>query len=311
MRFRSASPAESRPLDAAAIAVLLLLCVSWGFQQVAVKLALPAFPPMLQMGLRSAGACLLVLAWCAATRSGGLLARDGTLGWGLLAGLLFGAEFLLIYFGLQWTAASRSAVFLYTAPFFVALGARWLLPDERLGPAQWAGLGASFAGVGIALGLPHVATSAHALAGDLMILGAGALWGATTLVIKASPLRRAPPEKVLIYQLGVSAGMGIAGALLAGERVAATESWGPLAALAYQTVWVAGVTYLLWFQVLRRYPASPLQTGTSMTPLFGVLAAHLMLGEPVTPGFALAAALVAGGLVLVNQPRRTPARRAG
>jgi drug/metabolite transporter (DMT)-like permease len=292
-----------RPLDAVAIALLVLLCVSWGFQQVMVKLAFATFPPILQMTLRSAGACAIVVAWCLATGRGALLQRDGTLGWGIVAGLLFGVEFILIFAGLQWTDASRSAVFIYTAPFFVALGATWLLPDERMGPAQWLGLFASFVGVAIALGVPHVAASTRAWLGDLMVLAGGALWGATTLVIKASPLRRAPPEKVLIYQLAVSAVVGAIAALLAGERMGEVTAVA-VGSVLYQTVWVAGFTYVLWFRLLSTYPASPLQAGTSMAPLFGVASAAVVLGEPISLGFGLAVLLVVGGLVLVNRKRQ-------
>ena len=135
-----------------------------------------------------------------------------------------------------------------------------------------------------------------------MVLLAGALWGATTLVIKASPLRSTPPEKVLLYQLGVSAGLGAAGAALAGETMGDVGAL-PLSALAYQTVWVAGITFVLWFRLLARYPAGPLQAGTSMTPVFGVLSAALILGEPLSASLMLAAGLVVLGLVLVNRPR--------
>ena len=297
------SMTSRRPLDAVAIALLLVLCMSWGLQQVMVKLAFASFPPITQMALRSAGATIAVTAWCLATGRGALFERDGTLGWGLLAGLLFAVEFMLIFAGLQWTDASRSSIFIYTAPFFVALGATWLLPDERMGPAQWLGLFASFVGVAIALGVPHVAASAKAWIGDLMVLAGGALWGATTLVIKASPLRRASPEKVLIYQLAVSAVLGAAAVVLIGERI------GDLTAVAvgsvlYQTLWVASFTYVLWFRLLGTYPASPLQAATSMAPLFGVAAAAVVLGEPITLRFGLAALLVVAGLVLVNRKRQ-------
>jgi drug/metabolite transporter (DMT)-like permease len=291
-----------RPLGPAAVATLVLLCASWGLQQVAVKLALPAFPPMIQMSLRSAGAFSLVLLWCLATRQGRLLTRDGSLPWGLLAGVLFALEFILIYVGLQWTGASRSAIFIYTAPFFVALGAHWLLPRERLGPLQWLGLIASFAGVAVALGTPAPSTSSRALLGDLMVLLAGALWGATTLVIKATPLRSTPPEKVLLYQLAVSALLGAVGAALAGETMGDVGAL-PFWALAYQTVWVAGITFVIWFRLLARYPAGPLQAGTSMTPVFGVLSAAFILDEPLSASLVLAAGLVVLGLVLVNRPR--------
>ena len=76
-----------------------------------------------------------------------------------------------------------------------------------------------------------------------------------------------------------------------------------LGALAYQTVWVVSVTYVVWFALVVRYSATRLSAFTFLTPLFGVAAGHLVLNEPLTPPFALAVALVALGLVLVNRPR--------
>ena len=287
-------------LDVAAFATLLVLCLSWGLNQVAAKIAMPAFPPLLQVGLRSAGAFVLVTVWCAASGRGELAKRDNTLLWGVLAGLMFAAEFALIFLGLQWTEAGRAALFIYTAPFFVALGALWLLPEERFRPTQWLGLALSFAGVGIALGVSPSVPSSKGLLGDALVLSGGGLWGATTLLIKASPLRRAAPEKVLLYQLGVSAVAVLAISYISGEGL------GPLSAMAmasmvFQTVWVASVTYVAWFWLISTYPASPLQAATSMTPLFGIVCAFLVLGEPISLSFGLAALLVVGGLLLVNK----------
>jgi len=292
-------------LDATAFSALLVLCLSWGFNQVAAKIAMPSFPPLLQVGLRSAGAFVLVTIWCVASGRGQLARRDQTVVWGLLAGLMFAVEFALIFIGLQWTEASRAALFTYTAPFFVALGALWVLPEERLRPIQWLGLALSFTGVGIALGVSPAAFTSRAAFGDALVLGGGALWGATTLLIKASPLRHAAPEKVLLYQLGVSAGAALAVSHLVGERL------GPLNAMAvmsmvFQTVWVAGVTYVAWFWLVSNYPASPLQAGTSMTPLFGIVCAFLVLGEPIRLSFVIAALLVVGGLLLVNRRKVAP-----
>src|SRR6202011_3523740 len=142
------NPAE-RPLSPAAAALMLMLCLSWAFNQIAVKLALPDIPPMLQGMIRSAGA-LPVLLLIARLRGVKIFERDGTLGAGLFAGVLFGIEFVLIFRGLLLTSASRAVVFLYTAPFFVALGSYQFL-GERLRASQWAGLGLSLAGGGRAL----------------------------------------------------------------------------------------------------------------------------------------------------------------
>jgi drug/metabolite transporter (DMT)-like permease len=220
---------------------------------------------------------------------------------GLLAGVLFGVEFLLIFPGLQLTAASRATLFIYTAPFFVALGSGFLL-GEKLRAVQWLGLLCSFAGLVVAFGIPDVSRDGRQLIGDIMMVGAGAAWGATTLIIKATKLRNVPSEKVLAYQLGVSIPMLALGALLMGERMAAMPGAASLGWLAYQTFWVVSLTYAVWFAMVQRYSASRLSAFTFLTPLFGVASGHFVLGEPISWGFGAAVALVIGGLILVNRP---------
>src|SRR3954454_3328452 len=211
------NPNTSRPLDAVAALIMLGLTLSWGLNQVSVKLALPEIPPFIQATGRSIGAFAVIALW-ARWRGVPLTARDGTLAGGILAGVLFGVEFLLIFPALQFTAASRATLFIYTAPFFVALGSGFLL-GEKLRAVQWLGLLCSFAGLVVAFGVPDAARDGHQLVGDIRMIGAGACWGATTLVIKASRLRSAPAEKVLAYQLAVSTPMLAAGALAVRGRL--------------------------------------------------------------------------------------------
>lgn len=294
--------AVARPLDAMAAAVAVVLCLSWGFNQVAVKLALPEIPPLIQAAFRSTFGALIVVAWARA-RGVKLMEPDGTLIHGIVAGVLFGLEFLLIYRGLVWTSASRASLFIYTAPFVVVIGARWLLPGDRFDRWQWVGLVLSFAGMLVAFGMPTPGGDRYQLIGDLMLLLAGAAWAATTLLIKATPLVRVSYEKMLLYQLIVSAPMLALCAQVFGERVVEPPSAVALGSLFYQTVWVVAVAFLAWFALIQRYSASRLSVFTFLTPLFGIAAGHLVLGDPLTPAFALAAALVVAGLVLVNRPR--------
>jgi drug/metabolite transporter (DMT)-like permease len=292
----------TRPLDAVAASIVVLLCLSWGFNQVATKLAIHDIPPLTQGAIRSAVAVLMVALWCKA-RGIALFKRDGTLLAGLVAGALFGAEFVLIYQGLVYTTATRATLFLYLAPFLVVLGTRVFLPADRFHLPQWLGLALSFAGMIVAFGLPTPALDPRQTLGDVMFVAAAALWAATTLVIKASRLTQAPAEKVLLYQLVVSAPMLAAAAWFAGERITHMPSTLALGALAYQTFWVVSVTFVIWFALVARYSANRLSAFTFLTPLFGVAAGHLVLGEPLTLAFAGAVALTAGGLVLVNRAR--------
>jgi len=295
------SPA-SRPLDALAIVVTVGLCLSWGFNNVAIKFAIHDIPPLIQSSTRSVLAAILVAAWTQ-IRGIPLFKRDSTLAPGILAGALFALEFLLIYRGLVWTTATRSVLFLYLAPFFVVIGSRWLIPGDHFHLSQWLGLILSFAGIVIAFGLPTPATDSHQALGDIMLVGAAAAWAATTLTIKASALNRISAEKTLLYQLVVSAPLLGAGALVFGEHIDAVPSVAALGAFAYQTVWVVSVTFAVWFALIVRYSAARLSVFTFLAPLFGVAAGHLVLNEPLTPAFALAVGLVAGGLLLVNRPQ--------
>lgn len=297
------SPA-GRPLGAGAIALVVMLCLSWGFNQIAVKVALPDIPPLSQATLRSLGGLAVVLL-AARIRGVKMLERDGTLWAGIFCGVLFAAEFILIYRGLLLTSASRAVVFLYTAPFVVALGSRqWL--GERLSALQWSGLALSFTGLALAMGWPQASVDAKTLLGDAMLMLGGALWAATTLWVKATRLLQAPAEKTLSYQLAVSVPILGLAALFFGETIDAWPRAIPLISLAYQSFWVVGTTFLIWYALIISYSASRLSAFTFMTPLFGVVGGYLVLNDPVTPAFIAAALLVIAGLVLVNRPSPAP-----
>ncbi|KJC61481.1 multidrug DMT transporter permease [Bradyrhizobium sp. LTSPM299] len=306
MSIQAISTPTARPasvghgLPPGAIALMLMLCVSWGFNQLAVKLALPDVPPMLQAMIRSAGALpvMLIVGWL---RGAKFFVRDGTLLPGLAAGLMFGCEFVLIFSGLVLTSASRASVFLYTAPFFVALGSHQFL-GERLSAMQWSGLALSFAGVALAIGVPQPNVDAKVLLGDLLVVGGGALWAATTLVAKGTNLRRAAPEKALGYQVAVSIPILGFASWIAGERITHWPSALSVSLLAYQAVWVVGCTFVIWFAMVKTYSASKLSAFTFITPLFGVVAAYFVMHDTLTPVFGVAALLVVAGLYLVNKP---------
>jgi len=300
MSTNSAVPSAGRPLSPGAVALMLMLCLSWGFNQIAVKLALPDIPPMLQALIRSSGA-LVVLFLIARLRGVKLFERDGTLRAGLTAGVIFGVEFVLIYRGLLLTSASRAVVFLYTAPFFVAFGS-YLFLGERLRASQWGGLALCFTGVALAIGVPQADVDARVLLGDLLIIAGGALWAATTLLVKATALIRAPAEKGLGYQVALSIPILGFAAWFSGETLVRVPGPLALSLMVYQSVWVVGLTFLIWFALVKTYSASKLSAFTFITPLFGVVASYFIMHDTLTPAFGAAALLVIAGLYLVNRP---------
>ena len=289
-------------LDAIAIGSLVLCSFLWGLNNVAVKVVLPEVAPLWQVAARSLGGALLVWAW-ALWRGIALFSRDGSLRGGLLAGLLFAVEFGCIFVGLQFTTASRMAVFLYLSPFVVALGMPFIARSERLSLSQLIGLLIAFAGVAWAFaeGFTRPAAGDRQWLGDALGVAAAVLWGATTLVIRGTALGQASAEKTLLYQLVIS------GVALAGAAALAGSPWpqalSPLAwsSLVFQAVVVTFASYLLWFWLMRRYPATRLASFTLLTPVFGLSLGALLLGEPITARLLVALAAVACGIVLVNR----------
>lgn len=292
---------SKKTLDARAIAMVVSLCFLWGLAQISIKVANRGVSPIFQAALRSVVAALLVAFW-ARVRRMPLVHRDRTLLHGLAIGLLFGTEFMFIYVGLNYTTASHAVIFLYTAPFFVALGAHWLLPHEPLTGRKLGGLVLAFAGIILTLWDSLGRPTRIQLEGDLMSIAAAFLWAATSLYLKAVVRTRMTPSQMLFYQLGFSAvPLSLMSLLFEPQWI---QDLSPLVigALAYQGIVVAFASYLVWFWMIQVYPVSNLSGFTFFTPIFGVLLGGLLLHEPLTAKLLTGGGLVAGGMVLVNWP---------
>jgi drug/metabolite transporter (DMT)-like permease len=289
---------ERKPLDATAFAVMLVCTALWGFQQVVIKATGPDISFVMQAGIRSIIATVLVLFWIS-LRKIPLRHKDQTLWPGIVAGLLFGGEFIFIYAGLEYTAASRMVVFIYLAPILTALGLHFWVPGEKLKALQWAGVLLSFCGIVLAFSGGFFSAKST-VKGDLFGIIGAFLWAATTVLIRATALARVSATKTLLYQLAVSALILPLASIAMGER--GVVAWTPLAlgSMAFQGVLVAFASYLAWFRLLRGYLAARLAVFSFLSPLFGVLAGVLVLRESLTPSFVAAALLVGSGIVLVN-----------
>ena len=302
-------PQTARSLDALGAGLTVMLCALWGIQQVGTKIAAEqGLSPLVQAGIRSAGAAVLVCAWVALRQGrAGLRATlrlDANLVPGLAVGVFFTLEFLCLFEGVARTTASHAVLLLYTAPFFTAAGAHVFLPGEKLNAVQLAGLVCAFGGVALSTG-----GGAGMNLGDGLVLAAAALWGATTITIRSTSLASESAARVLLWQLvpsGVTL-LAIAVAIggFAGAPGASKLAW---ASLSYQTVIVAFASYLVWFWLLTRYSPRVLSAFTLLTPLLGIAAGALVLHERVSPLLIVAFVLVATGLRLVNGPVRTIAR---
>jgi drug/metabolite transporter (DMT)-like permease len=290
-------------LDALAVAMLLACCLFWGFQQVLVKATLPEIPALFQAALRFAGAALVLLLWCR-WRSISLYTHGLAIRSALLAGVLFGVEFIALYLALTSGSAARVTLFLYAAPFWVALFLPYFVKAESMRRHQWIGLVLAFIGLCIALAenLLGGGKAGSSIGADILAVLAGLFWGLTTVIIRSSGMSAWPVERVLFYQIAASALMLPIASILIGERWSVSQlsafAWG---SLFLQTLVGAFASYLAWMWLLSRYPATKLGAFTFLTPVFALLIGAFWLGEAVTPAMLIALATVAIGIVLVNR----------
>ena len=297
-------------LDALAISILLACCMLWGAQQVLVKATVAEVAPVFQAFVRFALATVAVAAWCLwrGVPLGNAREPVGATRAGLLAGSLFACEFACIYVGLQFTTASRLTVFLYCAPFWVALLLPRFIPGEGLRGWQWLGLAGAFVGVGLAMGDgllgPANAALPRAWLGDLLGLMGGLLWALTTVVLRSTSLGHVAPAKQLFYQVAVSTAVLPLLSLALGERWSFDFSAFATMSLLVQALLGAFASYLAWMWMLAHYPATKISVFVFLTPVFALMFGAWWLGELVTPGLLAARALVAAGIVLVNRRPR-------
>lgn len=287
---------------------MLMLCVIWSLQQIAIKAVGDQMAPMLQIALRSGVALVMV--------AGLMVWRKERFDWrawkaGAVIAALFALEYLLVAQALRFTSAGHTLVFLYTSPVFAAMGLHLKLPSERLTRIQWLGVTLAFGGVAYAfLGgdVPGTPTRTPietqspvvlALWGDFLALLAGAAWGATTVAIRTTQLSVTAPNQTILYQLCGAFFFLLPIAVLTGQTHFEPT---PLVwiSLAYQTFIMSFVSLLVWFWLLRHYLASRLGVLTFLTPVIGVVLGAVLLGEPLESQFIVGAAVVLLGITTVS-----------
>ncbi|CAI0913840.1 DMT family transporter [Serratia quinivorans] len=286
-------------IDSRAAAAMMMICAIWGLQQVAIKAAEPDISAVLQIAIRSGIAALAVYLLARYRREKFVFDRPTLLA-GLCVGFLFALEFFFVSEGLRYTSASHMAVFLYTAPLFSAIGLHFVIRHERLSLIQWVGIAIAFGGVVLAIsGMSDSSGAENPLRGDIYGLLAGMSWGGSTIVIRTTGLANCSSKQTLLFQLS---GACILLSLLAITTQSIHFTLTALAwtSLIFQTLVVSFISYLIWFSLLRHYQASSLGILTFMTPIFGILAGVVILGEPLQIEFVLGSILIVLGLIVVS-----------
>ena len=288
-------------IDSFGAVLLIVIMITLGLNQVAVKLVNQAMSPIFQAGLRSLFGIPLLALFCYWRGSAISLDRQILIP-GILSGVAFAAEFALLFEAVQYTTVSRASVFFYTMPFWVALGAHFLIPGERLTVIKVSGLFLAAAGVVIALSNHGGPTSNQALIGDTMALLAAMGWAAIALIAKGTSLSKVKPEIQLMYQIVISAPLLLIPAFLFGETLREPQTWHWII-FGSQVFVVICLCFLTWFWILSVYPASDVASFSFLAPIFGVFFSWLILNETLTWNIVVALVLVAIGIILVNRSK--------
>lgn len=274
---------------------LLVTTVGWGLNWPAMKVLLTEWPPLFARGTAGMTAAL-GLAVIAVLRGERLAVPRGVTG-----RLLLGAStnvFAWMGFAtlsLVWLNAVEGALLVYTMPIWAMLLA-WPFRGDR---PTWRGMAAlvlGVAGVGVLLGGQDFAIGSEKLPGVLLALGAAILFALGTVAAR-SPLAL-PPLTAVAWQVGLGClPMVVIGLVFEKPDFSALSSVG-WTLMAYMTVVPMGLCYVSWFAALRRLPPATASMATLITPMVGVLAAALSLGEPLGAKEIAAVGLILSGVAL-------------
>jgi len=289
-------------LDLKGIVTIIIVTLIWAFNYTAVKYSNQGISPIFACTLRSIVASICGVIYCM-RRGEKLFHTDIMLFHGFIVGLLFGLEFACIYFGLLYTDAGRSVVFVYLSPFVVTIGAHFFLRGDRLTFLKVLGLVLAFAGIFFVFqGKPKAAKSTM-IFGDILQIAAAFFWGATTVYIKKFMAEKIHPISTFLYQLVFSIPILLIVSLILESRWIYRIDLTIIASMFYQSIIMAFISLVIWFKLIHEYSVSRLTAFTFFTPIFGVLFGIALLGEEFTSSLMVGLPLVCLGIFIVNWRR--------
>jgi drug/metabolite transporter (DMT)-like permease len=290
---------HTKDVDAKGAAVAVLVSILWGANPVVIKLGLEDAPPIRLAWMRFlvGGVVIGLWAWTTGRFSGFGVARAE---WRplIVLGLLFTLQIGSMNVGTSLTSAAHAAILLNLYAVHTVVLAHFLIPGDRLTLRKLAGVLVAY--VGIVLLFAHQpGRGAPTLLGDaIMVVSAFVLAERTIYLARA--VQRFDPVKLLLSQVLIGTAIFVVVSLV--FEHAPTRFTGRLAAsLAYQGVLVAGFNFVVNLWLLRRYRPSALAAFFLTQPIFGVIAAALVTGDPLTLDLLLASLAVAVGIGLTSR----------
>lgn len=287
------------PIDLRGAALALLVSIFWGANPVAIKIGLTDAPPLKLAALRFLVGGSVILVWAALTgRLAGV--RITRQEWRPLAvlGLLFTAQIATMNVGTSLTSAAHAAILLNLYAVHTVVLSHFLIPGDRLTPRRLTGVAIAYAGIVLLLG-GQAEKGAPTLLGDA-IMFVSALLLAERTVYLARAVQRFDHVTLLLSQAAIGTALFLATSLLV-EPAGVRWTGRLAAAVGFQGVVVAGFNFAVNLWLLQRYRPSALATIFLTQPIFGVIAAATVTGDPLTWELLVASAAVAAGMGLTSR----------
>ncbi len=288
-------------IDLFGATALIVFGIILSFNQVVIKVTNGGFAPVYGAGLRSLIGLIIVGLWIVLRRNSFGLNRRTIIPC-LISGVLFSFEFICLYISLDVTSVVRASILYYSMPVWLAIAAHFMLPGETLSTRRCLGLLLAMGGVAIALSDRQGGQASWI--GDLAGLGAAVGWAGIALLLRITPLREMNSESQLFWQLLISAPILLLVAPLFGPLTRDPQML-HVAGLLFQSVFVVAVGYIVWFQLIKIYPASGVASFSFLSPVFSVILGWLVLGEEVGANIWIGLVFVAVGVTLINRRRQT------
>jgi drug/metabolite transporter (DMT)-like permease len=301
------------PPSLVAIAMLATASAFLGGAMVTAKVAVAGVPPVTVAATRFAVAALILLAIRAAVpRLRGTTSRPRIADLPIIAALGMSVAVgynLLLLTGVRLAPASDAALIGPAVAPVVSTALAAVFLRDRPSRAALAGLAISIVGVALVIS-PAGEVSGSRVLGDIVFIGAGALFG-TYLVISRVAARRFSPLDITLYGTLFAAIVLVPFAALEGgiaSLVAAPVA--SLLAIGHLSALATVAAFVLLNEGLRRLGVSRSAGVTMMIPAFGVLQAMLILGEPLAATAAAGSAILLLGIWLAQGGRLPTPQRA-
>lgn len=274
----------------------MLLCqFLWGINFVAAKYGVMYFQPLFFVALRFSLVAILLLPFVGFPRRKLLQLIPLSMTMGVM-------HFSLIFTGMRYLdAATTSIAVQLQVPFAAILAAIFF--KETLGWRRLTGMTVAFAGVVLIAGEPRFAANIWPL---LSVIAAALVWATANVQVKALG-----EEFDALHLNGYIAILAapqllVVSWVLEGNQwpIVPEVGWQGWAALLFQAVIVAIFSYIIWYNMMRRYPVNQVMPFTLLLPMIGVLSGHLMLDEPITWQMLLGglATLAGVAIVVIRRP---------